>query len=183
MSVLNYFLTAILSPSSLRFLSSPPLPSSPSPSPSPCLRPHLQDNKEGSSCAFTCNDGYHMSAGSATRTCTAATSTIFSGDEVICTKCPIGKYKDSPTNCATLSSLKGGSSSSGGSSTSGGSSANTTATTGDDSARITTLESLIAALFCLVVLSVCMLVWLYKKSADQERKMLETRQQGDAGLP
>jgi hypothetical protein len=30
---------------------------------------------------------------------------------------------------------------------------------------------------------VCMLVWLYKKSADQERKMLETRQQGDAGLP
>ena len=208
---------------------------SPSPSSFPS-RLLLQDNKEGSSCAFTCNDGYHMSAGSATRKCTTATSTSFDGTEVICSMCPIGKYKDSPTTCATLISLvedvaqdsaqitalgENVSQDSAtlislvedvaqdsaritalestpvaaavpsSSSTSGASSANTgpnttetTAAAGAaiDSDRITALESmlsmafvLIGVLLCLVALSVCMLVWMYKeikKMANQlQRKV------------
>ena len=151
-----------------------------------------------------------MSAGSATRKCTTATSTSFDGTEVICSKCPIGKYKDSPTTCATLTSLvedvaqdsaritalgENVSQDSAritalestpvaaavpsSSSTSGGSSANytTAAAAAIDTDRITALEStqsmafvLIGVLFCLVVLSVCLLVWMYKgikKNADQ----------------
>ena len=157
-----------------------------------------------------------MSAGSAPRNCTAATSTSFDGTEVICSKCPIGKYKDSPTTCATLTSLvedvaqdsaritalgENVSQDSAritalestpvaaavpsSSSTSGASSANTgpnttetTAAAGAaiDSDRITALESmlsmafvLIGVLFCLVVLSVCMLNKEIKKMANQQQ--------------
>ena len=143
-----------------------------------------------------------MSAGSATRKCTAATSTSFDGTEVICSKCPIGKYKDSPTTCATLTSLVEdvaqdsaritalestpvAAAVPSSSSTSGASSANTgpnttetTAAAGAaiDSDRITALESmlsmafvLIGVLFCLVVLSVCMLNKEIKKMANQQQ--------------
>ena len=139
-----------------------------------------------------------MSAGSATRKCTAATSTSFDGTEVICSKCPIGKYKNTPTTCATLSVVAQDSARitalestpvaaavPSSSSTSGASSANTgpntteaTAAAGAaiDSDRITALESmlsmafvLIGVLFCLVVLSVCMLNKEIKKMANQQQ--------------
>ena len=144
----------------------------------------LQDNKEGSSCAFTCNDGYHMSAGSATRKCTTATSTSFDGTEVICSMCPIGKYKDSPTTCATLTSL-GGSSTSGGStdSTTTGttSSANTTVTTDDQSARITALESTQSILAWLSVVSLALIAVLFSMLVVKCKKAkTEVLQQEDA---
>ena len=70
----------------------------------PCPTAHFstspfcaQSNKNGSVCTFTCNDGYYMSGavpsadGRYARTCSASTSVMFDGEDVVCRKCPVGK--------------------------------------------------------------------------------------------